>query len=532
MKKTVLFGFLGTILDNKHSAKRWESWRPSVALCQHEDLLIDEYHLVYPSDYKRLSDLTSSDIKTVSPETLTHMHCLGFDDAWDFEEVFGNLLDFIKKFNFDTDNNEYLFNITTGTHVAQICIFLLAESRHFPGKLIQSSPVSADRTKSPIGSYSIIDLDLSKYDRIASRFAEETSDDISFLKSGIETKNKAFNSLIAEIEIVASRSKEPVLLTGPTGAGKSMLASRIYQLKKQKKLVSGDFVEVNCATIRGDSAMSALFGHIKGSFTGAVNDRPGLLKRADKGIIFLDEIGELGNDEQAMLLRAIEEKRFISVGSDKESQSDFQLICGTNKDLQKEVSSGNFREDLLARINVWSFRLPGLKERTEDIEPNIKYELNRYTQKSGNMVTFSKETFERFLSFSVSSEAKWKANFRDLNSAVTRMCTLAQSGRITEKILADEIARLKNNWQESASISVKNILEEVFGKEELGKIDDFDKFQLEGVIKICRESRNLSDAGRKLFAVSRQSKANYNDADRLKKYLARFNLSWESLSIS
>ena len=129
------------------------------------------------------------------------------------------------------------------------------------------------------------------------------------------------------------RSASPILLLGPTGAGKSLLARRIYELKKSRRLVKGPFVEVNCATVRGDAAMSALFGHVKGAFTGAVRDRPGLLLSADDGVLFLDEIGELGLDEQAMLLRALEEKRFLPLGGDQEVSSDFQLIAGTNRDL-------------------------------------------------------------------------------------------------------------------------------------------------------------------------------------------------------
>ena len=130
--------------------------------------------------------------------------------------------------------------------------------------------------------------------------------------------------------------------------------------------------------------MSGLFGHKKGAFTGAVSDRAGLLKAADGGILFLDEIGELGSDEQAMLLRAVEEKRFLPLGSDREEGSSFQLICGTNRDLNAEVAAGRFRSDLLARIDLWSFELPGLAERREDIEPNLEYELNRYAEKAGS----------------------------------------------------------------------------------------------------------------------------------------------------
>ena len=136
-------------------------------------------------------------------------------------------------------------------------------------------------------------------------------------------------------------------------------------------------MEVNCATLHGDGAASTLFGHKKGAFTGAAADRAGLLRTAHKGVLFLDEIGELGADEQAMLLKAVEEKRFYPLGSDREVESDFQLVAGTNRDLRTEVAAGRFREDLFARINLWSYVLPGLAQRPEDIEPNVDHLLQR-----------------------------------------------------------------------------------------------------------------------------------------------------------
>src|SRR5205814_7394032 len=227
--------------------------------------------------------------------------------------------------------------------------------------------------------------------------------------------------LVERLERVAIAARDPVLLCGPTGSGKSHLARRIYELKKARRQVAGELVEVNCATLRGDAAMSTLFGHVRGAYTGAAEARGGMLRKSDKGVLFLDEIGELGLDEQAMLLRAIEDKTFFPVGSDKEVHSDFQLIAGTNRDLADHVANGRFREDLLARINLWTFRLPGLRERPEDIEPNLQYELEGYARNIGTRVTISKEAKERFLRFATSQDAKWNGNFRDLNGAVMRM---------------------------------------------------------------------------------------------------------------
>jgi transcriptional regulatory protein RtcR len=231
-----------------------------------------------------------------------------------------------------------------------------------------------------------------------------------------------------------------------------------------------------------------------------------------------------------MLLRAIEEKRFTPVGADKETSSDFQLLAGTNRDLAAAVAAGRFRDDLLARINLWTFRLPGLAQRREDIEPNLDYELERFAARTGQKVTINKEARQQFLRFAESAEAAWPANFRDLNAAVTRMATLAASGRITSNDVVEETARLKSAWNQTTSLhDGSELLQSILSEQQLTEIDLFDRAQLATVIRICRESESLSVAGRQLFAVSRLAKAQPNDADRLRKYLARFGLTFEQI---
>lgn len=532
MKKSIVaIGFLGSTLDAGKSAARWERWRPTVSLCQHENLLVRRLDLLYQRSMTALARMVIQDIRSVSPETEVVLHETDIADPWDFEQVFGALHAFARGYRFNTEKEEYLMHITTGTHVAQICMFLLTESRHFPGKLIQTSPPS-QHAKESVGEFRVIDLDLTKYDRIASRFREERREGASFLKSGIATRNERFNALIAVIEQVAAGSKEPILLTGPTGAGKSLLARRIFELKRSRHQVEGPFVEVNCATIQGDAAMSALFGHAKGAFTGAVGARKGLLLLADKGTLFLDEIGDLGIDQQTMLLRALEEKTFLPLGSDNEVHSDFQLLAGTNLDLPALVQQGRFRQDLLSRINVWTFRMPGLVERREDIEPNLDYELEQYARVTGVRVSISKEAREEFLAFAVSPRASWIGNFRDLNAAVRRMGTFAQGGRITAETVREEVSRLATAWENSRSGGGDETLERIIGMKRLVELDRFDRAQLADVVAVCRASRSLSEAGRELFAVSRQRKKQINDADRLRKYLAGFGLRWEDVGVA
>jgi len=321
--KTVAISILGTMLDKRGKGeKRWSKWRPTISMCQQEDLLIDRLELLFDPEHESIANQVIEDIAIVSPETKVIKHIIDFKDPWDFESVYSALLDFSQNYTFKSTRENYLIHITTGTHVAQICLFLLTETNYLPGQLLQTSPVTS--TNQPLGKYQIIDLDLSKYDQIAKRFYHEHISGTDYLKNGIATENQQFNKMIEQLEKISIRSKEPILLTGPTGAGKTQLAKRIFELKKQRGQFSGNFVEVNCATLQGENALSALFGHKKGAFTGAVSNRPGLIKEADNGILFLDEIGELGVDEQAMLLRAIEEKTYLPFGSDKSTTSNFQ----------------------------------------------------------------------------------------------------------------------------------------------------------------------------------------------------------------
>ena len=525
--KRVVIGLVGTKLDMGFDPDRWDGWRPSVSLFQHEDLLFSRFELLSEKQFGKLQERVAEDVRMVSPETEVHRHVVDFgQDPWDLASVYAGLHDWARSYPFDPEREEYWVHITTGTHIMQISLFLLVEAGYVPAKLIQTSPRISGRTSNPVGRYAVIDLDLSKYDALSTRFARDVVETTAFLKSGIATRNAGFNRLIDRIEQVALRSQAPMLLCGPTGAGKSHLARRIFDLRKQRGGLRGNFVEMNCATLRGDTAASALFGHVRGSFTGAQKDRPGLLREADGGLLFLDEIGELGADEQAMLLRALEDKTFLPVGSDKPVTSDFQLIAGTNRDLRESVARGRFREDLLARIHLWTFELPALKQRREDIAPNLDFELERYTRANGKQVSFNKEARQAFLKFAEAADTPWSGNFRDLNAAITRMATLAPRGRIRVEEVDEEIERLRESWKRPGSttdavdgISLEGLLEE--------EIDPFDRVQLTHVVSVCRRSRTLSEAGRELFSISRKKRSVTNDADRLKKYLAKFGLDFE-----
>src|SRR6185312_15979884 len=189
--------------------------------------------------------------------------------------------------------------------------------------------------------------------------------------------------------------------------------------------------------------------------------------------------------------------------------------------LGPRVARGEFREDLFARINLWTFRLPGLRERPEDIPPNLDFELGQASAMLSVRVTMNREARARFLEFA--SRAPWPGNFRDFNAAVTRMATLATGGRITEDDVARELARR----EDTRSPAVEDVVTRVLGAEAAARMDRFDRVQLNDVLTVCRDAPSLSAAGRELFASSLAERRSVNDADRLRKYLARFDLEFK-----
>lgn len=516
--RNVALGFLGTQLDQGKKRK----WKPTVSLCTHPSVRIDRLEMLYDEKFSRLAMYVAEEIKLAAPDTQVMLCRMDLNDPWDFQEVYGKLFDYARAYGFDEDREQYFIHLTTGTHVAQICWFLLTESRHIPAKLIQTGP---PRGEDDPGSLDVIDLDLSRYNALQQRFdllAREYSD---MLKGGIETKSPAYNAMIDRVELVAGGSDAPILLLGETGTGKSALAERIYELKLQRRRVKGRLVPINCATLRGSNALATLFGQRRGFSGVAGSERSGLLREADGGVLFLDEVDALGLDEQAVLLHAIETGRYYPLGSDHEVTSRFQVIAGANRDLAQLTAEGRFRPDLLARLNMWVFRLPPLRERREDVAPNLLHELAQVERETGSQVGFNVDAYEAYLGWAEDPGTLWPGNWRDFGASVRRLCTLAPRGRITKAMVEEEVAGLARLWQVADRDPDRRLVAEVLGAE-VDAVDPFDLVQLAGVIRVCRASASLSEAGRRLFAVSRTRRQTTNDADRLRKYLARFDLDW------
>ena len=228
-------------------------------------------------------------------------------------------------------------------------------------------------------------------------------------------ESKAIQKIKTIIDKVAP-TEARVLITGPNGSGKELVA---HALHYQSQRANGPMIEVNCAAIPSELIESELFGHMKGSFTGANKDRAGKFEAANGGTIFLDEVGDMSLSAQAKVLRVLQENKITRVGSDKDIQVDVRVIAATNKNLQKEIAKGRFREDLYHRLAVILIEVPSLNERPEDISLLIDYFVERISEEQGSTPKqFSEEAIELLKNYN------WTGNIRELRNVVERLMIL------------------------------------------------------------------------------------------------------------
>lgn len=229
---------------------------------------------------------------------------------------------------------------------------------------------------------------------------------------------------VREIIDKVAPTEARVLITGPNGTGKEVVAHMIHSLSAR---ANGPMVEVNCAAIPSELIESELFGHMKGSFTGAVKDRAGKFEQADGGTLFLDEIGDMSLAAQTKVLRALQESEITRVGSDKAIKVNVRVLAATNKDLQKEIAEGNFREDLFHRLNVIPIHVPSLNERLEDIPLLVDYFADQICAEQGiALKSFEPEAIKAL------QGKQWTGNIRQLRNVVERLIILA-GAKITKE---------------------------------------------------------------------------------------------------
>ena len=290
------------------------------------------------------------------------------------------------------------------------------------------------------------------------------------------TTNPELQDLLYKADKI-KHSAVTALITGESGTGKEVLARYIHFTSNRSE---GKFVSVNCAALSENLLLSELFGHEKGSFTGAIGRQIGKFEIANKGTLFLDEIGDMSLDIQAKLLRVIEENSFERVGGTQSIQVDIRLLAATNKDIEQRIKDGRFREDLYYRINVVRFHLPPLRSRKEDIPLLLTHFIDKYNQKyNKHVVTCDNEALEALISYD------WPGNVRELENVINNAVLLSEQGTIgvdglkqnifsevLEKPLHLDIGRvgsLKDSVEEIVEMYEKEIIQQFLRKNAYNK---------------------------------------------------------------
>jgi len=255
----------------------------------------------------------------------------------------------------------------------------------------------------------------------------------------------ASRKLLDHIHLV-SPTDMSVLIIGESGTGKEIIAKSIHQQSNRK---GNNFIAVDCGAIPKELAASEFFGHLKGSFTGAISDKTGYFEAANGGTLFLDEIGNLSYENQIQLLRALQERKIKPVGSNKEINVDIRIITATNEDLREAVKNGNFREDLYHRINEFSILSPSLTDRGEDLMVFADYFLEKANQQlNKNIIGFSPEVIMIFQRYN------WPGNLRELQNCVKRATLLSSGNYIESDVLPAEFFQTQKQQNSDANFSL------------------------------------------------------------------------------
>jgi DNA-binding NtrC family response regulator len=257
-------------------------------------------------------------------------------------------------------------------------------------------------------------------------------------------KSKPFKAAIEAAQRVAA-TEATVLLTGETGTGKEVFAQAIHNASNRGKQ---NFIALNCSAFSKELLENELFGHKAGAFTGATKDTKGIFEEANNGTVFLDEIGEMPLDLQAKLLRVLEAGEFLKVGESKSTKVNVRIIAATNRDLQKEIEAGNFREDLFYRIAVFQIALPSLQERVVDIEDLAAHFLHLFINKTNKKINAMSKPYLEAL-----KKHSWKGNIRELKNVIERSVILTDGTELTVDSLPVELQRLQSNGNNEKILS-------------------------------------------------------------------------------
>jgi DNA-binding NtrC family response regulator len=383
-------------------------------------LKLRHFDAIYLLTTPNTENNTSSTVRALDTHPAAHRVSVPLNDPTDYGAILGHLRSITRDVVDRHPGAEYFVSVASGTPQMHACWVLLAASGEFAARILHVRPPRFVTAQAP--QVSEIDLTGSHFPVVRARpFAIETSEEREvdvqqvFGELGLVGDHPKMLAAL-NIAAVLAPSAAPILILGATGTGKELVAQLIHRLSGR---ALDKFVALNCAAIPKDLAESVLFGHRKGSFTGATSDQVGKLEQAHGGTLFLDELGELSLAAQAKLLRVLEDGLVDPIGGKKPRKVDVRVIAATNQNLGKAIQRDEFREDLYYRLNVGEIRLPPLRERRSDIPKLALQILDRLNATLKRPKRLSQAALAR-----LQAEA-WPGNVRDLRNVIERSALLS-----------------------------------------------------------------------------------------------------------
>ncbi len=413
-------------------------------------------------------------------------------EVFDFNNPF-TALDFIKQREFDLVISDIRMAGMTGLDLLNNIRAIYPQKPVILMTAYSSVETAVTAVKLGATDYLLKPFELSELKEAINKILEKVSEQKS--NENIVHKIIGNSSEILKIQEIInniSDTESTILITGESGTGKELVANCIHQLSPRS---DKPFVPVNCSAIPETLFESEMFGHKKGSFTGAITDKKGLFKEAEGGTLFLDEIGDLPLSTQAKLLRVLQDGTYRPVGASSQIKSNVRVLCATNKNLSEEVKKGNFREDLLYRINVVEIELPPLRNRKGDIKILAEYFINQFSIKHNRKIKGASPDF-----FDLLNNYSWPGNIRQLENIIERAVIMRKSD-----ILDSSDIRLPSNSDESSSLSIPDT--------GLPLAETIDKVELSLINQALQSTKGNYSKAASLLGITRQN-LNY----KLRKY--------------
>ena len=370
---------------------------------------------------EKISKEVESAINSLHKECEVHIKKLSLSDPTCYDEILKGLRTFIPGIIETYADAQFFVSVASGTPQMHASWVLLTASAEFPARILHVRPPKYITKERPLVSelnFSSPEFPTIRYQKstISSEEGQANVEQV-INQLGIVGDHASMKRCL-EVGATLAPSTAPILILGETGTGKELFAKYVHMMSGRPK---DKLVSVNCAAIPDNLVESHLFGHKKGAFTGAVNDQIGKFERADKGTLFLDELGELPHQVQAKLLRVLQDGIVESIGNTKQIKTDVRVIAATNKDIRRMIRSGKFREDLYFRLNVGEISLPALRDRRSDIPKLALYILDKVNASIRRPKRLSTEALLRLQSHT------WEGNVRDLENVIERSVRLCGS---------------------------------------------------------------------------------------------------------